>query len=292
MNIQHKVNILIAILGLMGSILAAIIGVIWGKSNVTVLVQLDGRNVSLNGEEIQELALENEEFRNKISAYELKIETLENNSKNLSDELSNANGEINKLPLMEFRSLGFFINGEEQIINKNDSFVTIDGNEYFSKEFIDNLLPENTNLTIKDDAVYIGRVIADKTSLFNQKVMDQEYCGIQDSATDSYGNTYSNILFMSTQYTKNSDYIIYVLDGKYSLLRFSASIRDTAELGRKGILTIKADDQVVYTSGVLNKQTKFFTESDIPINNCTLLTIEYNSEGANGCIISDAIIYN
>lgn len=285
MNTKYKVNIVIAILGVIGTVLAAIIGVRWGKSNITVVVQLDGHNIILNDDEVQQMALENEELKNKISDYETKIEILESGSKNLMDESSNEN-------TIEFRDLGFYINGEEQIINKNNSFAVIDGNEYYSRAFIDNLLPENTNITIKGEDVFIGKIIADKESLFNQVVMDQYRCGIQNSATDSYGNTYSNILFMQTEYTQNSDYIIYVLDGKYSFLKFSASIRDTAELGKKGIITIKADEQVVYTSDILNKQTKLFTESDIPINNCTLLTIEYNSEGLNGCIISDAVVYN
>ena len=59
------------------------------------------------------------------------------------------------------------------------------------------------------------------------------------------------------------------------------------------IITIKADDDVVYTSPSLNKKTEAYTEIDVPINNCKLITIEYSTDSwSNDCILSDVIVYN
>lgn len=223
---------------------------------------------------------------------------LEQNSKYFSD-LTEANCQVstlqsftNDIPEINFNNLSLSLDAQDILINKNNSMVTIDGGDYFSREIVESLIPTNQKMIIKDNTLFIGTVVANKSNLFEHKVMDQSNCGIQDTATDSYGNVYSNLLFMQTQNNYNHDYIIYVLNEQYSLLRFSVSIRDNAKLDRKGILTIKADDQVVYTSDSLNKKTELFSEIDIPINYCKLLTIEYDSEEYCGCIISDAIVYN
>ena len=64
-------------------------------------------------------------------------------------------------------------------------------------------------------------------------------------------------------------------------------------MGMEGIFTIKADDVVIYTSPTLIKTTNPY-EIDIPINNCSLLTFEYDTKGQYefDCVISDAVVYN
>lgn len=285
------------------AIICAFIGVMFGKASNTYYY---------NGQKITEAELnaimaENAEYKNSYDTLvkdnetlTVKIESLSTDNKNYkdkNDELKKENelmkSELSNIPNIEFKSRGFIIDGADKVINKNNSSIILNGRNYYSEDIIKALLPQNSNLTISDDNIYIGKIIADKANLFDQKVMDQKNCEIQNTATDSYKNTYTNILFMKTNgVPSNHDYIIYVLNGGYSWMRFSAAIRDTAVLDKKGVLTIKADDQVVYTSDNLNKKTKLFTESDIPINNCTLLTIEYNSEEKNGCIISEAFVYN
>lgn len=79
---------------------------------------------------------------------------------------------------------------------------------------------------------------------------------------------------------------------EYSFLKFTISIEEYADTGKTGNIIVKADNEIVYTFEGLNKQTEPFEISDIPINNCSLLTIEYNSESTNQCMISDAIVYN
>lgn len=71
-----NVSIIVALIGLVATIAAAIIGVKWGKSSVTVIVQIDGKNVVLNDEDIEKMAIENEQLKNEILYYqkELKIQ--------------------------------------------------------------------------------------------------------------------------------------------------------------------------------------------------------------------------
>ena len=57
-------------------------------------------------------------------------------------------------------------------------------------------------MTIKDNIIYVGKVISDKISLLNQElVMDQRNIYLIDSITDSYGNNYGNVLYTRTGYT-------------------------------------------------------------------------------------------
>lgn len=223
---------------------------------------------------------------------------LDQNTKYFSD-LSEANYQVsalqsktNDMPEINFNNLALSIDAQDILINKNNSMVTIDGRDYFSREIVESLISDEQNFTIKNDTLFIGNVVANKANLFEHKIMHQSNCEIRDTATDSYGNIYANILYMNTLSNYNHDYIIFVLNEQYSLLRFSVAIVDFAQLDKKGVLTVKADNQVVYTSDSLNKKTELFTEVDIPINYCTLLTIEYDGEYTNGCIISDAIVYN
>lgn len=251
-NIQNKIN----------EVMGNVINITGNDNEVTI------NNIKDLVDEYQNLQNQNKSL-------------LDQNSKYFSD-LSEANYQINTLqsktdniPEINFNNLGLSIDAQDIPINKNNSMVSIDGRDYFSREITESLISENQNFTIKDDTLSIGKVIAGKANLFDQKVMDQINCEIQNTATDSYGNVYTNMLFMQTQYNQNHDYIIYILNEQYSLLRFSVAIRDSAQLDKKGILTIKADNQIVYTSNSLNKKTELFTEVDIPINYCTLLTIEY-----------------
>ncbi len=81
---EGKISIIVAVIGLIGVIGAAIIGAKWGKENVTVIVQLDGKNVVLNDEEIQEMANKNEQLNNEISGYKEEIEKLKLESEELA----------------------------------------------------------------------------------------------------------------------------------------------------------------------------------------------------------------
>lgn len=199
---------------------------------------------------------------------------------------------LNNFSSINYKNLGLCIDVEDIPINIDKSFVAIDGREYLSREIVDKLLPGDKIINIKNNTIFIGPVIADKANLFDFKAMDQNNIYLIDSITDSYDNNYSHVLYTRTSYS-GSKFIIYHLDRKYSLMKLTLAIRDNADLDSTGILTIKADDKVVYTSEKLYKKMEPYTEKDIPINNCNLLTIEYSpSSFSIDCIISNAEIYN
>jgi len=125
-------------------------------------------------------------------------------------EIEDLKTQLASMPIVDYKSLGLSIDVEDIPINSNNSMVTIDGNDYFSREIVESLIPADRNFTIKDGTIFIGRVVADKANLFDMNVMDAKYFDMVDSTTDSYKNNYSHVLYMRTNNSK-SGYIIYTL---------------------------------------------------------------------------------
>ena len=85
----------------------------------------------------------------------------------------------------------------------------------------------------------------------------------------------------------------YNLNKKYKYLKFEYVALEGTDLNGLGTITIKADDKIVYTSEEITKTDVKKQVIDIPINNCNLLTVEYNSTiDSYRCIMSNAILYN
>ena len=76
---------------------------------------------------------------------------------------------------------------------------------------------------------------------------------------------------------ENTCNVTHNLNRNYVNLRLSMAIKDGGSENCVGVITIKADDNVVYTSPELGKTTEPITISDIPLSNCSLLKIEYLS---------------
>ncbi len=294
---NHTAPIIAAVIGAIATISAAFIGKNVGEKDA--IQQLYSQMTTVNGNnntvtinsvddfvaQYNKLISENETLKAQNSQYFADY----TEQKNINDQLIL---QLNERPAVFTENLGLCIDGEDILVNENDSMVTINGIEYYSKELAENFLDKNQKMTIEDGKIYIGRVIADKKSLFEIKPMDQENIYMTDSIKDSYGNKYSNVLYTDTSFTY-SNHIIYPLNRKYSLMKFTIAIDEYARLDSIGVLTIKADDEVVYISKDLNKKTEPFTEIDIPIKNCNLLTIEYAQDPSNiDCIIANAYVYN
>jgi len=201
-------------------------------------------------------------------------------------EIDNLKSQINDSPVFDYKNLTLSVDGQQIPINSNNSTVTIDGRDYMSKEIVQALISSDKNLYVKDKTIFVGKVIADRSNLFDKWIIDKN-CPDYDSATDSYGNSYSKALVVS-----NDNTIIYNLSRNYTQLKFSLAITDKSYLNTKGKLIVKADENIVYTSPALDKMTEVFETPPIPIENCSSLTITYSSEYGNRCIISDAIVYN
>ena len=143
----------------------AIIGVMWGKENVSITVNIDGKSVTLKNDDIQEIANNNEELKNNASDYEKQINNLKETNENLLGKLGIANGKLDDVPTIQYQNCGLSIDGEEKIINTDKSSVLINGRRYYSKDFVDNLLPENKSAMEKDNILYIGKIVKEKIKL-------------------------------------------------------------------------------------------------------------------------------
>lgn len=258
----------------------------------------DNNTVNINSvddliEEYSELASENkslvsqntkyydelEEAQNKIAEYES-----QSNSK-----VQELEQQLNDMPNVQFKDLGLSVNGEDIPINPTRSSVVIDNKTYYSDEFVYKLIDSNSNISIQDNIMYIGKIIKEKSSLSSEWILNNDSVVFDDSITDSYGNMHTNPM----RFVGNKGSIIYNLNSQYSLLKCDISICNSARMDKAGVITIIADDTIVYTSPVLTKTTEPFTEEDIPINNCKLLTIEYNADSSyNKCIIDNVMVYN
>ena len=294
-------TVLASLIGAIATITAAIIGVNFGKNSEQKLIQNeinevmgdmvniigDDNKVTINDikdlvEDYQNLKIQNESLSAQNTKY---FEDLTN----VNNEVEELQSEINNIPNIQIKNIGLSINGEEIPINSTNSSVIVDNRIYYSDEFIKNIINPDSNITIQDEIMYIGKIIKEKSYLSNEWILNKNEIYLEDNVTDSYGNLRTNALI----FKNGSSSIIYNLNKKYSLLKCNLSIRDNANMDKTGIITIKADDTVVYTSPTLTKTTNPFSEEDIPINNCTLLTIEYNTtSNYNQCILDNITVYN
>lgn len=293
---DYKAAWITGILGIIGAILAAIIGAYIGKNNgtqemlgqiKTTIGNIDGDYTNITINDIGNFVIDYEDTKKENES----LKTLNSQLTNQLDESISENDLLKKqlgdTPILNFRDIKLSVNGEEIPINSQNSMVNIEGRDYFAKEIVDNLITNENFFDIKDGVLYIGKIIKDKSDLFEQWVVSDFNIYRNNSMTDSYGNIHTNAI----RFVSGAN-IIYNLNNKYSLIKFDLSACESSDMNRNGVLTIKADDNVVYTSPIITKTTKLFSEVDVPINNCSLLTIEYSTEGYIPCIMSNAMIYN
>lgn len=293
MNKTIKAAYITGILGIISTVLGAIIGVNIGKSseqkyiNNKIDVLGDDNNVTIN--DIDDIIEEYQNLKQLNNSLIKQNSTYFNELTDKNDKVSKLKSEVANFPDMQFKNIKLSIDTKDIPIKENKSMIIIDGREYLSKEIVEKLIPNNKNAIIKDDTLYIGKTIYNKANLFDQWICDQKYsCYMIESKKDSYGNLYSNcLLLMASDITFNTQ-------GKYSFLKCDIAMSDELYSDSEGVLTISADGTQVY-SVELKKLTKPFSELSIPINNCELLNISYTTNTAvsnNGCIIANAVIYN
>lgn len=301
MSKDNKVQIGIGILGAICTIIAAFIGAKYGENKQNEIVQSqianvngDGNTVTMNDvndlvSSYNDLIEENKTLKEQNEQYFNDYKSVKEEKDSLQDEKDSLTAQLQDSPDIQFKNLGLCINGEDININKNNSYVIINGVDYFSKDFINSLVDKNTSITIKDNAMYLGRIVADKEDLFSQRIVDSTNYKIVDSITDSYGNTHSNVGSFTSAYS----IVYYNLNEKFSLLKLKIAIDEASHSDNNGIITISADGEVIYTSDELEKvKTNEIIEEDIHINNCTLLEIRYEGDYCTYPIIYDAEVYN
>lgn len=294
MKATVKAALITGILGIIGTVSAAFIGRDFGEENAvqqlySQITTVNGNNntVTVNSvddfiAQYNKLLNENDTLKAQNSQYFADYTEQKNVNNNLTSQLDDR-------PAVSYENIGLCINGEDMPINKQNSIVTIDGREYYSKELAEKFLNKDQNIIIKDDTIFIGNVIAEKANLVDQRVMDISGDFINgEKAIDSYGNSHFNAI--TCGYYDGT--IIYSLNRKYNYLKCSFSINEDGSVEGYTSIIIEADDKQVYNGSITKLQDPII-DVEIPINNCSLLKIRCEHDGAScSLIISDAIIYN
>lgn len=60
-----------------------------------------------------------------------------------------------------FSSVGLSIDGEKIAFDNLDSVLTFNGKEYWSKELVTKLVPDNKSVSRKNDCIYVGNIVAE-----------------------------------------------------------------------------------------------------------------------------------
>lgn len=286
MNSKNKGTIIAATIGAIATILAAIISSNYQQKKMQTILQnsiekVTGDNNTININSVDDFI---KDYQKVLTSNDRYAQQLEDTSK----ELEETKKQIVDTPLLNFKDLQLTIDGEEIPIDSTKSMVTIDGRDYLDKSFVDNLMGTDRQLVIKDNGAYIGKIIKDKMSLTDKWIVDSDGVDFTDSITDSYGNMCTNAM----EFSGSESYAIFNLEEGYSLFKCRIALKDEVSSDITEKIVVKADDKAVYTSPALSKTKKPFIEADIPIKNCSLLTIECNADGYGHCIISDASVYN
>jgi hypothetical protein len=299
MKSKTKSAIITGMCAIISAVLSAVISVRYGENigkNQVIneindtLANVTGNNnvVTINDmssfiDDYESTMQENEQIKNLNAQY---VGLLAQNN----EDIDILKTQVSDAPVIDYNDLALVIDGDEIAVNSNNSMVVIDSREYISKEIAEKLIDERKNIIYRDNTMYVGNIIADKKDLFEQWNVNSVNSEMKENKKDSYGNLHSKVL----RFYYGSGNAIYNLNRNYSMVKLSIAIEDSAMVGYKGVITIKADDNVVYTSPNITKTTEPFTVSDIAINNCSLLTIEYSEDGVNAvnAIVYDAYVYN
>lgn len=292
MKVKVKVALIGGVFLIAATVISSIVSLITGKSegeNQTmreeneafVAVPGDNNVVMINGVGIIADKHEDKEQENE------QIEDLNTQGSENADGL---NRQADNMPAITYRNLGLSLDGEDIGVNSTNAMVIINDREYISKEIVEKLVGEDRNVLYRDEKMYIGHIVADKANLLEQWNVNMSACERLNNVYDSFGNKHSDVL----QFANSSSQAVYNLNREYTMLKFSVAVDENVGMDYAGVLTIKADDRVVYTSADIKKTTEPYTISDIAIDNCSLLTIEHNTSGVWGynCLIYDASVYN
>lgn len=278
-------------------VVSSYIGVKYGQNHNTYFY--NGKEISET--ELNAIMAENSEFKTsndylitENATLSSKIDELisenlkyEEENKKLLSENDSMKSSILELPTLEFQDCGLSINGDEIPLNKDRSYVEINGRQYFSRDFIDCLLPDTTTNTMKDGMLYIGKIVKEKTSLFDLTEVKNSGYEKWDNIIDTYGNSYSGVLY----FHRSGWGVTYNAERSYTNFKCTVAMRQGG--GENGYIQIETDDpEYTYISPEITNLTEAF-EIDIPINNTSTITIKCVNGGYNAWIfVSNPMLYN
>ncbi|MCX4375054.1 MAG: hypothetical protein OSJ61_02680 [Lachnospiraceae bacterium] len=287
MSTSNKVTFIVGIIGAIATVSAAFISSNYAEQKIMKNLQnsigeVSGSNNTITLNDVNDFVKDYEQVKISNERYAEQLNETSNELKELKNQMGDT-------PVFKFKNLGLTIEGKNAAIDSNKAFVSIDGRDYIDKTFIEEIIGDKKTFTIKDENAYIGKVIQEQANLADNWVVDSSSVDTPDTITDSYGNE----LIDAYEFKYRDSKIIFNVNKDYSLLQCKLSINSDANIEGKASITIKADDKIVYTSPMMDKKSKPFIKKDIPINKCSLLTIEcYSNDYDISCIVSDAIVYN
>lgn len=234
------------------------------------------------------LVADNQALQDKVTSLESSNSTYETELKELQDRVSISEAQLSDMPQFEFQDLGLTVYGDEQQIDKNKSLAKIDGQMYFSQDVVESIINDKNELTIKDDMLYVGRVIKDKEKLNNLWVVQQVRAKIESNIKDSFGNFYTNEMVL---YSSNAE-VTFNINNDYDLLKLKIAITEGTYPNSNATVYIYADDANIKTVENLNKLTEPIILNELPLNKASKLTLKISSNTVNTGIIVEGEVYN
>lgn len=283
------------IFGLIGAVIGAFGGIKYGEYRQNEYVEsqvaeIEGNDNTVIMNNVQDLIDGYNDLQKENDKVEAERDQYFEDYSKMIEENEGLKTQLNGSPIIELKDMGLCIEGSEANINKNNSYAIINGKEYFSKDILENIVDESTtSFIVQNDTIFLGSIVADSTSLLNQHIVDSMYYELKNNIADSYGNTHSTV----GEFTYSAGYVYFNLNKKFSLLKMNISVDEGAGSKADCIITIMADDVVVYTSDSIDKVSANNIEiKDLSIDNCSVLKISCNGDHNAYPIIYDAFVYN
>ena len=160
--------------------------------NINSSVIGDGNVVSFNNvdefiKEYQDTLKDNEKLNDQNTEYYNSYVEIKKENEALKNQL-------NDTSYVSYKNLGLYVDSNNVPITSDKSQAIIDGKEYYTKNVIEGIVGNDKSITTDDNYMYIGKKVADRTSLFSDKiwVVNKRDCDVNVSKKDSRGNMRSN----------------------------------------------------------------------------------------------------
>lgn len=293
MKKEFKLTILAGGFSIIASIITGILSYNQGETTQIEYIESQIANISGSGNDITFNNINDlvDNYNDILSKNKTLIEQNQqyfNKNQELDKTVTNLEAQLNNAPIIEFNNLGLVIEGEDKNVNNEKSQAIINGVEYYSKDFLKSFINDDKTISIKDNTMYLGRIVQEKKNLFSQVIIDSQDYLIRENVTDSYGNKHLKAACM-----QSDSRVIYNMNNNFNFLKLKIAVSENSKRNSQGVILIKADDKDVYTTDQLNKiSTKEIVCLDININKCLKLEIKCIGDIGINPILYEAEIYN
>ena len=290
-----KKAIIKIILGILSIIISLLGGMSIGKnavikninSSIVSNISGDNNNVSINN--VEDLVNKYNDSLKTIASLTEKNDTYFADYNDLKKKYEEISKEADGKTAVTYKNCGLYVDSVQQQVATDKSVINVDGVSYFSKGIISALAGSDKKVSMDNENIYIGKVVADKVSLFSDKiwVIEKRNSYNNVTKTDSRGNIHANSLYLEY----DSSYIIYNTNKKYKYISFILSIEKDAYNSSSVKVSLKDQDNNVLYVQEISKLSEPIQITDVDINNCSSLKIEISGNSGH-CIVSDAYLYN